>query len=72
MCSWIWTAGLCDTNSNGDNPIFLEANTSICMMAVIHWKLIVKEPNRFKLKPYLQLDSRQQKPVKQKIIFQTM
>ena len=41
-------------------------------MTIIHWQLIVKEPSQLKLKPYLQLDSRQQKPVKQKIIFQTM
>ena len=42
------------------------------MMTEIPCQLIVKDPSRLKLKPYLQLDSRQQKPVKQKIIFQTM
>ena len=35
-------------------------------MTVIHWQLIVEEPSRFKLKPYLQLDSRQQKTSKTK------
>ena len=46
--------------------IFVEVNTSICLMIVIPWQLIVKQPSRFKLKPYVQLDLRQQKTSKTK------
>ena len=43
----------------------LEANTSICMMTVIHSRFIVKKPSWVKLEPYLYLD-RDEKPQNKK------